>query len=145
MATASPDHPMTHRSESIYDLLRLSIANQTYDGPVEVIVADTEIDRLSREFSASWGSVERVVLTRQVLHDRIAISGARNTAASYARGELLVFVDDCIEILPSFLEAATELYARGKIPTRALFTTATPLPAGKIPTCALLRMGGSRP
>lgn len=141
MVTASPAHPMVHRSESIYDLLRLSIANQTYDGPIEVIVADTEIDRMPGEFSAFWGSVERVVLTRQVLHDRIAISGARNTAAAYARGELLVFVDDCIEILPSFLEAATELYARGKIPTRVLFTTDTPLPTGKIPTCALLRMG----
>lgn len=141
MTTASIDRPMGHRPESIYDLLRLSIVNQTYDGPIEVIVADTEVDRLSREFSASWESAERVVLTKQVHHDRIAISGARNTAAAYARGELLVFVDDCIELLPSFLEAAAELYARGKIPTRALFTTTVPLPKGKIPTCALLRSG----
>jgi glycosyltransferase involved in cell wall biosynthesis len=132
---------MVHRQESIYDLLRLSIANQTYDGPVEVIVADTEVDRLPREFNISWGPVERVVLTKQVLHDRMAIAGARNTAAAYARGELLVFVDDCIELLPSFLEAVAELYARGKIPTRALFTTAVPLSRGKIPTCKLLRSG----
>lgn len=141
MTTASVDHPMVHRPESIYDLLRLSIANQTYEGPIEVIVADTEVDRLSREFSASWGPAERVVLTKQVHHERMAISGARNTAAAYARGELLVFVDDCTELLPSFLEAAAELYVRGKIPTRALFTTFVPLPSGKIPTCVLLRGG----
>ena len=131
---------MAHRPESIYDLLRLSLANQTYEGPVEVVVADTAVDRLSRELSSSWGRAERVVLTKQVLHDRIAIAGARNTAAAYARGELLVFVDDCTEMLPSFLEAAFELYTRGKIPTRVLLTTAGLLPSGKIPTCELLRV-----
>jgi glycosyltransferase involved in cell wall biosynthesis len=141
MTTASIDCPMAHRPESIYDLLRLSIANQTYEGPLEVIVADTEVDRLSREASSSWGPAERVVLTKQVQHDRIAISGARNTAAAYARGELLVFVDDCIELLPSFLEASAELYARGKIPTRVLFSTSAPLPSRKIPTRTLLRDG----
>jgi glycosyltransferase involved in cell wall biosynthesis len=139
MTTASVDRPMVHRRESIYDLLRLSIGNQTYEGRLEIIVADTEVDRLSREFSASWGPAERVVLTKQVHHERIAIAGARNTAAAYARGDLLVFVDDCIELLPSFLEAAAELYSRGKIPTRALFTTAVPLANAKIPTCTLLR------
>ena len=141
MTTASTDHPMAHRPESIYDLLRLSLANQTYDGPYEVIVADTVADRLPREFSAPWGRAERVVLTKQVHHDRIAISGARNTAAAYARGELIVFVDDCTELLPSFLEAAAELHVRGKIPTRVLLTTAEPLPGGKIPTRELLRVG----
>lgn len=139
MTTASVDCPMIHRPESVYELLRLSIANQTYAGPVEIIVADTVASRLPREFCASWVPAERVVLTRQVLHDRIAISGARNTAATYARGELLVFVDDCTELLPSFLEAAVELYVQDKIPTRALFTRTAPLPGGKIPTCSLLR------
>ena len=132
---------MVHRPESIYDLLRLSLDNQTYDGSYEVIVADTAVDRLSREFHASWGRAERIVLTKQVHHDRIAISGARNTAAAYARGDLIVFVDDCTELLPSFLEAAADLHARGKIPTRVLLTTAEPLPAGNIPTRELLRVG----
>jgi glycosyltransferase involved in cell wall biosynthesis len=141
LTTASSDRPMAHRPDSIYDLLRLSISNQTYEGPVEVIVADTEIARLSREFKASWGPAERVVLTKQVHHDRIAISGARTTAAASARGELLVFVDDCIELLPSFLEAAAELHVRGKIPTRALFTTTTPLSSGKVQTLSVLRGG----
>ena len=76
---------MAHRPESIYDLLRLSLDNQTYDGSYEVVVADTAADRLPREFSASWGRAERVVLTKQVHHDRTAISGARNTAVAYAR------------------------------------------------------------
>ena len=141
MTTASTDYPMAQRPESIYDLLRLSLANQTYKGPVEVIVADTAVDRLPREFSSPWGRVERVVLTKQVHHDRIAISGARNTAASYARGDLLVFVDDCTELLPSFLEAAADLHARGKIPTRVLLATAAPLPGGKIATRELLHIG----
>ena len=141
MTTASTDHPMAHRPESIYDLLRLSLTNQTYDGPFEVIVADTAADRLPREFSSPWGRAERVVLTKQVLHDRIAISGARNTAAAYARGDLLVFVDDCTELLPSFFDAAADLHKRGKIPTRVLLSTSDPLARGKVPTCDLLRVG----
>jgi glycosyltransferase involved in cell wall biosynthesis len=130
---------MLQRSESIYDLLRLSLVNQTYDGPLEVIVADTQIDRLSRELARPWDRVTRVCLVKQVNHDRIAISGARNTAASYARGDLLVFVDDCTELLPSFLEAAVELHDRGKIPTRVLLTAAEPHASGRTPTRDLLR------
>ena len=141
MITASMDYPMEHRQESIYDLLRISIGNQTYAGPIEIIVADTNINRLSREFLAPWGPVDRVILTKQVHHDRIAIAGARNTAAAFARGDLIVFMDDCTELLPSFLEAAVELHERGKTPTRVLFTTARLLPPGKIPTCELLRVG----
>jgi hypothetical protein len=139
VTTASDDRPMVQRQESIYDLLRRSLDNQTYDGPIEVIVADTDAGRLSREFGASWGRVERVVLTKQVHHDRIAIAGARNTAAAYARGELLVFVDDCTELLPSFLAAAAELHIRGKIPTRVLLTAAEVTVSGKIPTLEVLR------
>jgi glycosyltransferase involved in cell wall biosynthesis len=120
MATASVDHPMPQRQESIYELLRLSIANQTYDGPIEVIVADAATVRLAHEFRAPWDRADRVVLTKQVLHDRIAISGARNTAAVYARGDLLVFVDDCTELLPSFIKTAVKLHERGEIPTRLL-------------------------
>lgn len=139
MTTASDDRPMEHRQESIYDLLRISIADQTYDGPVEVIVADAHVDRLAPEFGASWGRVERAVVVKQVQHDRIAIAGARNTAAAFARGELIVFVDDCTELLPSFLEAAASVHARGKIPTRVLLTASRPRARGKIPTRDLLR------
>lgn len=122
MTTSSVDYPMLHRQESIYDLFRASIANQTYEGPIEVIVADTEAGRLAREYAGPWERAERVVLTKQVHHDRIAISAARNTAASYARGELLVFCDDCTELLPSFLEGAVKLHSRGKVPTRLLLS-----------------------
>lgn len=141
MTTASADRPMAHRPESIYDLLRLSLSNQTYGGRVEVVVADAATDRLPREFAADWGRAERVVLARQVNHDRIAISGARNTAAVYTRGELIVFVDDCVELLPSFLDAAADLHARGKVPTRVLLATEGKPHAGKTPTPELLRAG----
>jgi N-terminal domain of galactosyltransferase/Glycosyl transferase family 2 len=139
MTTASDDRPMEHRQESIYDLLRISIADQTYDGPVEVIVADARDDRLGPELGAPWGRVDRVVMVKQVQHDRIAIAGARNTAAAFARGELIVFVDDCTELLPSFLEAAVSVHARGKIPTRVLLTASRPRACGKIATRDLLR------
>lgn len=141
MTTASVDRPMVHRPESIYELLRLSLGDQTYDGPYEVVVADTAADRLPREFSAPWGRAQRVVLTKQVHHDRIAIAGARNTAAAYARGDLVVFVDDCTELLPSFLAAAAELHEHGKVPTRVLLGTAMRRPPGRIPTLELLRAG----
>lgn len=140
MTTASVDHAMTRRPESIYDLLRRSLANQTYDGPYEVVVADTMVDRLPREFGKSWGRAERIVLVKQVQHDRIAIAGARNTAGVYSRGELIVFVDDCTELLPSFLEAAVELHLRGKIPTRVYFHGSSELPNGKLSTRDLLRV-----
>lgn len=139
MTTASHDRPMVQRSESIYELFRQSLANQTYEGPFEVIVADAMTDRLQREIAASWDRAVRVVIAKQVNHDRIAVAGARNTAAAYARGDLLVFVDDCIELLPSFLEAVVDLHSRGKIPTRVLFTTAEPLAMGKMSTRELLR------
>jgi hypothetical protein len=117
MGTAQVDHPLLHRGESVYELLRLSLANQTYRGPIEVVVADAMTDRLQREHGKSWGRAERVVLTKQVHHDRIAISAARNTAAAYARGELLVFIDDATEMLSNFVEAAVEVHASGKIPS----------------------------
>jgi glycosyltransferase involved in cell wall biosynthesis len=123
MGTAQQDRPLLHDSkESIYDLLRRSIENQTYSGPIEVIVADTDEARMARE-NGSWGRATRVVLAKQVLHDRIAIAGARNTAASYARGDLLIFVDDCTELWPSFVRAAVRIYERDKIPTRLLLTS----------------------
>lgn len=141
MITAQTEHPMlAPRSQlTVYDLFRRCLANQTYTGPVEAIVADANLGRLSHEFSVGSWKAERVVYTRQVNHDRIAISGARNTTAAYARGELLVFVDDCTELLPSFLEAAVEVHARGKVPTRLYFHgSGPPLPAGKT-TLELLR------
>lgn len=119
MITAQTDRPLLHRSESVYDVFRGSVANQTYDGPIEVVVADTDAVRLRREGAVGgWGRADRVVFTTQALHDRIAISAARNTAAAYARGELLVFVDDCVELMPSFVEAAVDVHASGKVPTR---------------------------
>jgi glycosyltransferase involved in cell wall biosynthesis len=117
MGTAQVDRPLLHRRESVYELLRLSLANQTYKGPIEVVVADAMTERLERELKESWGRAERVVLTQQVRHDRIAISAARNTAAVYARGDLLVFVDDATELLSNFVEAAVDVHATGKIPS----------------------------
>lgn len=119
MITAQGDRPLLHRSESVYDVFRSSVSNQTYDGPIEVIVADAWVDRLHRPGRLTgWGRADRVVFTRQALHDRIAISAARNTAAAYARGELLIFLDDCVELLPSFVAAAVDVHKSGKIPTR---------------------------
>ena len=121
MITAQVDHPFLHRSDSVYDVFRASVANQTYDGPIEVVVADAAPDRLQREGRetiASWGHADRAIFTLQAHHDRIAISAARNTAAAYARGDLLVFLDDCVELLPGFVAAAVDVYANGLIPTR---------------------------
>lgn len=144
MITAQLDHPMEppRAQESVYDLFRSCLANQTYQGPHEVIVADANVDRLAREHAAgSWERASRVVFTRQVLHDRTAISGARNTAAAYARGDLIVFLDDCTELLPSFLEAAVELHLQGKIPTRLYFHSAPELLPKARTTLELLRIG----
>lgn len=119
MITAQTDRPLLHRPESVYDVFRASVANQTYDGPIEVIVADALPDRLCREgATGGWGRADRLVFTRQAHHNRIAISAARNTAAAYARGDLLIFLDDCVELLPSFVEAAVDVHVSGKIPTR---------------------------
>ncbi len=140
MITAQTDRPLEppHDQRSVYDVFRASLSNQTYCGPVEVIVADADSDRLAREFAISAWRADRVVFARQVLHDRIAIAGARNTAAAYARGDLLVFVDDCTELLPSFLEAAVDLHGRGKIPTRVYLDGRDVLPRKKT-TLELLR------
>ena len=121
MITAQVDRPFLHRGDSVYDVFRASVANQTYDGPIEVVVADAVSDRLQRESQdaiVSWGRADRAVFTLQARHDRIAISAARNTAAAYARGELLVFLDDCVELLPGFVAAAVEVHGTGRIPTR---------------------------
>lgn len=117
MITAQTDCPLLYRKESVYDVLQSSVCHQNYSGPIEVIVADTDIERIRREWQTrEWNRVERVVLTSQVRHDRIAIAGARNTAAVYARGDLIIFVDDCTELLPNFVTAAVELYDSGYIP-----------------------------
>lgn len=122
MITAQIDRPLLHRRESLYDVFRASVANQTYDGPLEIVVADANTGRLQREAAiGGWGKADRAVFTRQANHDRIAISAARNTAAAYARGDLLVFLDDCVELLPSFVEAAAEVHASGKVPARVAF------------------------
>jgi hypothetical protein len=141
MITAQTEHPMLPPRDrlTVYDLFRRCLANQTYTGPIEAIVADANQERLSREFSVGVWRAERVVHTRQVMHDRTAISGARNTCAAYARGDLLVFLDDCTELLPSFIEAAVDLHERGKIPTRLYFhDSSVDLPTGKT-TLELLR------
>lgn len=142
MGTAQVDQPLIGRSDSVYEILRRSVNNQTYTGPIEVIVTDVHVDRLEREWRASWGRATRVVLSKQVHHDRIAIAAGRNTAAVFAQGELLVFVDDCTELLPSFVEAAVALYARGRIPTRLLLGSSMYPHAGeKLPTREVLRAG----
>lgn len=122
MITAQTDRPLINRAGTVYDVFRASVVNQTYDGPIEVIVADTSPERLQRESTVGgWGRADRAVFTIQALHDRIAIAAARNTAASYARGELLIFLDDCVELLPSFVEAAVDVHTSGKVPTRVAF------------------------
>jgi len=142
MGTAQVDQPLIGRSDSVYEILRRSVNNQTYAGPIEIVVTDAQADRLEREWQTPWGRAARVVLSTQAQHDRIAIAAGRNTAAVYARGELLVFVDDCTELLPSFVEAAVALYARDRIPTRLLLGAAAYPHAGeKISTRKILRAG----
>lgn len=119
MITAQIDRPFLHRSDSVYDMFRASVAHQTYEGPLEIVVADAMKGRLLREYAiGGWGQADRVVFTSQARHNRIAIAAARNTAATFARGELLIFLDDCVELLPSFVEAAVDVYKSGKVPTR---------------------------
>jgi GT2 family glycosyltransferase len=105
-----------NRIDSLKRLLSSIRANfGAFDIEYEVIVANNfrdvavalEIEILVKELSADSGLVFRVL--RETL---VGKSRAQNTAIRTARGKVLAFFDDDVEVTPNWLRVAAEFFRR---------------------------------
>jgi glycosyltransferase involved in cell wall biosynthesis len=104
----------TFRRPILLERALRSVAGQRV-APTEVIIVDDAYGSLG---DAVWQAVEKCGLERACLiansHTK-GISGARNTGAELSTGELLAFLDDDDEWLPSYLHEALALFDRQEL------------------------------
>jgi len=86
------------------DVALASIAPQATAAGAELLVVDDGPDGATRAIAERHGA-------RYVAHDRPrGLNAARNTGIDAARGELLVFVDDDVEVRPGWLAALLDAH-----------------------------------
>ncbi|MRK00714.1 MULTISPECIES: glycosyltransferase family 2 protein [Aeromicrobium] len=97
----------THRRPELMRRAVQSIVDQTYSGPIEIIVV---FDACEPELPAVETSPLRVL--RAVTNDRVrGLAGARNTGILAASHEFVAFLDDDDHWLPGKLEAQMAVFA----------------------------------
>ena len=93
-----------HREDSLMDCL-VSVLAQDYAGQMEIIVVDqtpTHSQGVLDFFTRNRRKITRIE------HHEPNLPKARNTGAAAAQGELLIFVDDDMVLLPGALERFAE-------------------------------------
>jgi len=89
----------TRRRAGYLDVALASIVMQASAAGAELLVVDDGPDELTRATAQRHGA-------RYVAHDvSRGLNAARNTGIDAARGELLVFVDDDVDVRPGWLDA----------------------------------------
>jgi glycosyltransferase involved in cell wall biosynthesis len=84
-----------------------ALANQTYAGPWEVVIADNGSTDGSREIAEQWA--EKLPELRVVdASDRKGVSRARNVGAAAARGDFILLCDADDVATPRWLEAMAD-------------------------------------
>jgi GT2 family glycosyltransferase len=99
--------PTHNRHAALLRLLR-SIEAQAQELPIEVIVVD---DGSSNPSAASLRSHDITLDMRVIAQPLSGAAAARNTGAAAARGELLLFLDDDVELLAGSLQAHVAFHA----------------------------------
>jgi len=121
--TNRPLYPMTDTELSTYNLLALSLLDQTYKGPLEVICIDRHNSIPRRELTHFLGDRVRFFRPRETPWTRLglfAAASARNTGLMYAGSThepsdvTVVALDDCYEMSPRFLERIAAHAAEGR-------------------------------
>jgi GT2 family glycosyltransferase len=100
--------PTFNRRERLQRVLR-ALAEQTYRGPVEVVVVSDGSTDGTDEFLASGSTPIPVVAASQ---ENQGPAAARNRAVELATGELLVFVDDDVVPVPGLVAAHVAAHQR---------------------------------
>ena len=121
--TNRPLYPMTDTELSTYDLLAQSLLDQTYKGPLEVIVVDRYNPLPRHELTHFLGDRARFFRPRETPRTRMGLftaASSRNTGLIHAgrdhdpRDVTVVALDDCYEMSPRFLERIAAHAADGR-------------------------------
>lgn len=103
----------THQRPKLLRRAVADIIEQTYEGPIEVIVV---FDKEDPDESIVMNEANRSV--RVIRNTRTpGLAGGRNSGIQVATGDLLAFCDDDDEWLPGKIEAQVKLLAEATVPT----------------------------
>lgn len=93
----------THGRRDLLALALESLAAQEAAGPFEVIVVDDGADPGLTE----WAAREHGALCARVVHHEVnrGRSATRNTGISHAKGDVILFLDGDMRVVPGFLAA----------------------------------------
>lgn len=99
-----------YQVEEYIEASLLSVANQTYKGPIEcIIIDDCGTDNSCRIVETFMSEYKGGVEFRLLHHDHNrGLSAARNTGMDHASGEYIYFLDSDDEITPDCIEKLTK-------------------------------------
>jgi glycosyltransferase involved in cell wall biosynthesis len=127
VTTCRDDNPMTTRRDShVLAMIAENCIRQTFTD-FEVIVVDLVWKRRKRWLESNFGELpfpvlhipDKTSIFRDLMLTRIC--AARNTGLLYARGQCVVFTDDCQEWTPNALERLYDWGKKGHGATLRLF------------------------
>lgn len=108
-ATVTIITPTYNRADTLRDTLE-ALSKQTYPlTHYEVVVVDDGSSDSTQSVCESFDSLR----LRYVLQDHAGGTRAKNTGALASQGELLVFLDDDITVVPHFLSCLAREHAKG--------------------------------
>jgi GT2 family glycosyltransferase len=99
-----------NRAQTLETVCLTSLAAQAMPGHVELIVCDSSSDTATEAVVRQWGSVHSDWPCTYVHSTRRCLCSQRNLAVRDSRGDIVLFVDDDLELLPGALVALMQAF-----------------------------------
>jgi glycosyltransferase involved in cell wall biosynthesis len=96
--------PTYRRPTGLAQAIASVLAQQGVEVPIEIVVVDNDPERSAQPVVAALAGTSAVPL-RYVAEPRPGISHARNSGVAAARGPVLAFIDDDVQVEPGWLAA----------------------------------------
>lgn len=101
-----------NRAHVLETVCLTSLAGQELPGGVELIVCDASLDTLTEAVTQQWARTHADWTCTYVHATQRSLCGQRNQAVRASHGDLVLFVDDDLELLPGALMALVGAFDR---------------------------------
>lgn len=101
-----------NRTAALRDICLAALARQEIDVPRELIICDATDDRTTEELIGRWAAAHPEWRTIYLRADRAGTCSQRNQAVAAAQGEIVLFLDDDLELLPGALDELVSAFRR---------------------------------